>query len=158
MSRKKKNKSNVDQVLDEVMGEQKEDTSVSFDGDYTEEVDASPEELPQAEPADSELFQTDEYAEDEVRGLAEPETLLPTEFNLTVTIALAKPTAETEVLLWKSKPAGELESLLRHKAQHFARLHFGIDVSLNQVSQNLLDKCASDYRFAREMEKLTRQQ
>lgn len=159
-------KSNAESVLDDILAP-------------AEQAESAAEEAAQEEPqAEADSAQDETVAEvqaeepvaDAVESAGEPEPAQETAFigkawedqepavsNLTVEM---KPKVEAASgLEWKSAPCSpELENLLRHKAQHFAKLHYGIQVSLTGVTQELLNKCASDYRFAREIEKLTRPQ
>ncbi len=163
MAKKDKKKSNVDAVLDEVMAERGADIldetlepaveSIGQDnGQLSDNQEAEVTETAEVSEVQTYLRTTDEQGQETNVVVAEE---VPS--KLTVSVAAPKAQTATE-LLWKSKPAGELEGLLRVKAQHFAKMNYGINVTLTQVDQNLLDKCASDYRFAREIEKLTRKQ
>lgn len=77
--------------------------------------------------------------------------------NLQVSVAKANaPVADTS-LIWKGKKAEpDLENFLREKAHQFMTHYYGRTLTLNQVDQAVLDQCASDYRFMREIDRLTR--
>lgn len=149
-------KSNADSVLDDVLAPAAQEPEFTQEDAFEQSnvySDAA-EDTAQAET----VAEVQEAVADAVESAGEPEAEQePAVSNLTVSVK-AKVDAVT-TLEWKSQPcSAELENLLRHKAQHFAKLNYGINVSLTGVTQELLNKCASDYRFAREIEKLTRAQ
>ncbi len=175
-NKKKNDKSNVDTVLDDVLSGQSQDSSQdSVEAEAVETVEETVDNSGQSigqdsgqtytetEPGHEHEGQTgvviaevsaDEWNERVAKAKAEIEAK-PS--NLVVSVA-PKAAEAKSVLLWKSTPAGELEPLLRERAKHHAKMNYGVDVTIAQVDQVLLDRCGTDYRFLREIERLTRKQ
>lgn len=152
MARKKKDQASVDEVLGDVM-----DTNEVVP--HTEPAQAEPVQDSDVVESPIAMSESSDYDRTVHETAPEP-TLEPAQemqtSNLKITVMPVTSREQSKDLTWKGNPAGELEMLLREKVQQFAVLHFGMNLRLDQVDQAMLDKCASDYRFLREIERLTR--